>query len=328
MPNPNRARRLAAAAFEELVLQPVRIGIVGLGKIALEEHVPALRAHAAFDLVACVSSRTSFDGLACFSSIERMLDGCEGLDAVAVCTPPQAHFAVAKLALLRGKHVLLEKPPCPTVAEFDELTALAIAAGRTLFQTWHARETAAVAKASRWLETRVVRRGRVVWREDVRQWHPGQSWIWQDGGFGVLDAGINAISILTKILPEPVAVESAHLLVPENCASPIAATAVFRTQSGAIIDAEFDFRHHGSQSRAMQLETDGGTLTLAWPGMEPGGTGMSVELGDQLEEYASLYERFAGLIARGVSETDKRPLELVADILARATRSTVAPFHE
>ena len=301
---------------------------MGLGKIALEEHVPALRAHAAFDLVACASTGHRLDGVACFATVEDMLDGGIALDAVAICTPPQAHFTAARLALLRGKHVLLEKPPCRTVAEFDELTALAGQSGCTLFQTWHARETAAVAKASRWLEPRRVQRGRVVWKEDVRQWHPGQTWIWQDGGFGVLDAGINAISILTKILPEPVAVESAHLLVPENCVSPIAAAVTFRSESGACIDAEFDFRHSGSQTRAMAFETDGGKLTLAWPGAEFGGDGMLVELGNQQEEYAPLYPRFAELIAHQASETDKRPLELVTDIFARAGRSAVAPFTE
>jgi hypothetical protein len=55
---------------------------------------------------------------------------------------------------------------------------------------------------------------------------------------------------------------------------------------------------------------------------------MLVELGNQQEEYASMYPQFAELIARRVSETDKRPLELVTEILARAGRATVAPFKE
>jgi D-galactose 1-dehydrogenase len=41
----------------------------------------------------------------------------------------------------------------------------------------------------------------VIWREDVRVWHPGQDWIWQPGGLGVFDPGINALSIITHILP-------------------------------------------------------------------------------------------------------------------------------
>jgi predicted dehydrogenase len=309
-------------------LQPIRVGIVGLGKIALEEHVPALKANAAFELAACASAKVQLPDVASFASMEAMLDGCPELDAVAICTPPQAHFEAARLALTRGKHVLLEKPPCPTVAQFDALTALAAERGRTLFQTWHARESDAVERAVRWMDRRTVRGGHVVWKEDVRQWHPGQTWIWQDGGFGVLDAGINAISILTRILSEPVEVDFAHLLVPENCVSPIAAAVAFRTPSGATIDSEFDFRHRGDQARAMEIETDDGMLTLAWQGFATSGRGMMVQLGTQREEYTSLYDRFADLIARGVSETDKRPLELVTEILATAGRSTVAPFKE
>jgi predicted dehydrogenase len=309
-------------------LQSIRVGIVGLGKIALEEHVPALKANAAFELVAAASAKTSLEEVPSFAGIDAMLAACPEVDAVAICTPPQAHFEAARLALAHGKHVLLEKPPCPTVAEFDELTALAAKAGRTLFQTWHARESKAVGEAAAWIASRAVTGGRVEWKEDVRQWHPGQAWIWQDGGFGVLDAGINAISILTRLLPERLEIEAAHLLVPENCVSPIAAAVAFRTASGAVIDADFDFRHRGRQSRAMELDTVDVPLTLAWQGAARGSGGMMVELGTQAEEYVSLYARFADLIARGESETDKRPLELVTEILATASRSIVAPFTE
>jgi hypothetical protein len=41
----------------------------------------------------------------------------------------------------------------------------------------------------------------IVWHEDVRKWHPGQQWIWEPGGFGVFDPGINALSIATRIFP-------------------------------------------------------------------------------------------------------------------------------
>lgn len=304
---------------------PIRVGIVGLGKIALEEHVPALKANGAFTLAACASAKATLADVPSFASVEAMLAGAPALDAVAICTPPQAHFAAARLALLAGKHVLLEKPPCPTIAEFDELAQLAANTGRTLFQTWHACESAAVGKAADWMASRTLRRARVVWKEDVRQWHPGQAWIWQDGGFGVLDAGINALSILIRVLNEPMALDSAHLLVPENCVSPIAAAVALSTERGALIDAEFDFRHASDQTRTIEFETDEGILTLAWPG---GGDGTIVELGTQAEEYAALYTRFADLIRRGACEIDKRPLELVSEILATAGRATVAPFRE
>ncbi len=309
-------------------MQRIRIGIVGLGKIALEEHVPALLANASYEIAACVSSCPQLGGVPFFSSLDEMLSRGPNLDAVAICTPPQAHYEAAKSALLHGKHVLLEKPPCETVEQFDELVEMARRADRTLFQTWHARETAAVDAAARWLETRQIKHGRVVWKEDVRQWHPRQTWIWRDGGFGVLDAGINAISILTKILPGDITVEAAHLLVPSNCESPIAAAVAFRTEQGAMIDAEFDFRHRETLARSIDLETDAGSLNLARQGAELEIDGSPVSLDSQQQEYETLYRRFAQLIGRRESDIDKRPLELVIDIFRQAARSTIEPFQE
>ena len=54
------------------------------------------------------------------------------LDAVAIATPVDTHFKLASAALNAGKHVLLEKPMTRTVAEADELLALAAKAQRLL----------------------------------------------------------------------------------------------------------------------------------------------------------------------------------------------------
>ncbi len=53
-------------------------------------------------------------------------------DAVLVITPPDSHHAVVTSALRAGKHVLVEKPLAPTIAEASDLIATADAAGRTL----------------------------------------------------------------------------------------------------------------------------------------------------------------------------------------------------
>lgn len=54
------------------------------------------------------------------------------VDAIAIATPVATHFALACQALRNGKHVLVEKPISATVAEAEELTALAARLGRTL----------------------------------------------------------------------------------------------------------------------------------------------------------------------------------------------------
>lgn len=311
-------------------MSPVRIGLVGVGKIARDQHIPAIAGNSAIELVAAASRHSAVDGVANFASIEAMLDGMPDLDAVAICTPPQVHYEAAKLALLRGKHVLLEKPPCTSVLQLEALVALAKAVGRTLYQTWHSQHAHGVAPAQALLKQRTLRRARVTWKEDVRQWHPGQAWIWQAGGFGIFDPGINAFSILTKIVGEPFFPTAATLYVPSNCAAPIAADVEFVTDGGAEISAALDFRHTGVQTWDIDIETDQGALKLSAGGgrLTVGDDAAPREGGVLGSEYEAIYRRFAELVAGGESEVDARPLKLVADIFLTAKHIAVEPFED
>ena len=51
--------------------------------------------------------------------------GVEDLEAVVVATPVRHHFAIAKASLLAGKHTMIEKPMASTLAQCQELVALA-----------------------------------------------------------------------------------------------------------------------------------------------------------------------------------------------------------
>jgi predicted dehydrogenase len=57
-------------------------------------------------------------------------------DAIVVAAPAEAHHALAAAALQAGKHVLVEKPIASTLAQADELAALA-AAQRVVLQVGH-----------------------------------------------------------------------------------------------------------------------------------------------------------------------------------------------
>ncbi len=306
-------------------MTPLNIGIAGTGKIAREQHIPAIRGNSAFKLVGCAHCYQPVEDVPNFDSLEDMLARCPELEAVAVCSPPQAHYDEARLALQHGKHVLMEKPPCPTVTQLDHLKQLADRAERTLFQTWHLRHAAAVEAAQRWLTSRVVRGGRIIWKEDVRRWHPGQAWLWQTDGFGVFDAGINALSVLTKVVPEPIFVQSADLFIPSNCETPIAASAQL-VAGDAAFEAEFDFRYAGKTVWDIELVTDQGTARLS-------AYGNRLVVDDQVmvseapdEEYRSLYRRFDHLIGERSSDVDKRPLKLVADVFLVGRHFAVEPF--
>jgi predicted dehydrogenase len=304
------------------------MAIIGVGKIARDQHIPAILANPAFQLIAAVSRHATVAGVSNFPSIEALLAAPLAIDAVAICTPPAHHYQAAKLALGHGKHVLLEKPPCTTLAQFDSMVMLAKLADRTLYQTWHSRHAPGVAPAARLLRERRLRRVHVTWKEDVRRWHPGQTWIWQAGGFGVLDPGINALSILTQLIDEPIFARSARLLVPSNCDTPIAAQIEFIGDSGLEISAELDFRHTGTQTWDIELSTDSGPMKLSAGGgvLTVGDERVAPDPAGLAGEYQSIYRRFGQLIATGETEADARPLRLVADILLVASDIAIEPF--
>ena len=303
----------------------LRIAIVGFGKIARDQHVGAIAAVPGATLAAVASRNASLPELPHFATIEELLEQGPPIDAVSLCTPPQVRRAQAAAALAAGKHVMLEKPPGTGVAELDPLIAMAAEAKRTLFATWHSRHAPAVEPARQWLAERRIASVQISWKEDVRVWHPGQAWIWEPGGLGVFDPGINALSILTRILPKPVFVTAAELAFPANCQAPIAANLTLTDISGLPVTAEFDFRQTGPQSWDIVVETDQGRMTLS-----SGGARMSVD-GTVLaeapdEEYRGLYRRFVELAATGASDMDLTPLRLVADAFLLGKRTIVEPL--
>lgn len=306
----------------------IRIGLVGVGKIAHDQHIPAIAADPRFDLVAAASrSQPDLGGLPVFHDIEQMLAEGPAMDAVSLCTPPQARRETALAALRAGKHVFLEKPPGATVGEVAELAAVAREQGVVLFTSWHSRFAAGVPRAKAWLAANPVRTLSIEWREDVRRWHPGQTWIWQAGGMGVFDPAINALSILTEIMPDEVFVTNARLQVPENVQSPIAGHLDMTTLNGATITADLDFLQTGPQTWDITAWSDAGELKLSLGGAELTIDGKAVEVGEN-REYPGLYDRFATLIAEGRSEVDVRPLTLVADAFMVGTRESVEAFVE
>ena len=308
-------------------MSELRVAIVGFGKIARDQHVPAIAATEGVTLAAVASRNASLPGVPHFTTIEALLRDGPEIDAVALCTPPQVRRAQALVALEAGKHVMLEKPPGAAVSELDPLVALAAAKQRTLFATWHSRYAPAVEPARQWLSQRQIRSVRIDWKEDVRVWHPGQAWIWEPGGLGVFDPGINALSILTRILPEPVFVTEAELSFPSNCQAPIAASLSLADSTGLPIAAEFDFRQTGPQSWDILIETDGGQLKLSL-----GGARMTADdqivVDEKEREYPGLYRRFAELARTGASDVDLAPLRLVADAFLLGRRHVVEPFED
>ncbi len=307
----------------------MKIALVGIGKIAVDQHIPAIAASESWSLSATVSRSASVAGVEAFATIGDMLATRPDIEAVSICVPPAPRFAIAQAALDAGRHVMLEKPPGATLAECHALAAMARASGVSLHATWHSREADKVVAARTWLANKTIRKVFITWKEDVRRWHPGQDWIFEPGGLGVFDPGINALSILTEIVPDPVRVTAAVLEVPANRQTPIAVTLDLAFKGAGTGTAVFDWRQEGEQTWTIRVETEQGNLTLF-----DGGARLDVDAadpGDQDDgplkgEYPRLYAHFAVLVAARRIDMDLRPMTLVADAFTLGERRTIAPF--
>jgi D-galactose 1-dehydrogenase len=305
----------------------IKIAIVGLGKIARDQHVPSLQASDAFELIAVASPHHQLDGTPSFGDLAALLHAVPEVEAVALCTTPQVRYELARYALERGRHVLLEKPPGVTVSEVLALVDLAKQRGVGLFASWHSRHARAVEPARIWLASRKILAATITWKEDVRVWHPGQPWIWQAGGLGVFDPGINALSILTRIIPGSLALKGAELSYPRNCETPIAARLLLSDSRGAAAQVELDFRQTGRQTWDIDVDTDAGRLHLSSGGAVMTVDDRTVETAES-SEYASVYEHFATLVRSRAIDVDCAPLQLVADAFLCGRRVEVEPFIE
>lgn len=309
----------------------MKIALVGIGKIAVDQHVPAIAASEDWELAATVSRHGSVHGVEAFDDFDAMLAARSDIRVVSLCLPPVPRFNYAAAAIRAGRHVMLEKPPGATLAECHALTRMAHEAGVSLYATWHSREADKVAAAKAWLADKHLRSLHVTWKEDVRRWHPGQDWIWEPGGMGVFDPGINALSIVTEILPDDIHLTSADLDVPSNRQTPIGARLAFAHPKGAQVTAEFDWRQEGDQIWTIEAVTDQGVLTLTEGGarIQIYGDESAVDSDNPLSgEYPNLYAKMARLVADGGIDMDLRPMVHVSDALALGRRNVVDPFIE
>ena len=305
----------------------IQIGVVGLGQIARGQHLRAISDSPDFELTATASPGDRLEGVPGYDTLDEMLRADHGLQAVAMCQPTQTRYSDARRALEAGLHVLLEKPPAVTTGEVRAMADFARIRGLTLHASWHSRHAPGVEPARLWLASRRIRAVEILWKEDVRQFHPGSEWIWRTGGLGVFGSAINAFSILTQVTPAPVFLTRATLSYPANRAQPIAAELSFSDPAGAAITGTFDWRHSGPSVWDMRFDTDGGPLALTQHGGALSLAGVEEPLPPQAQ-YRDVYRHFAGLIASGTSDVDEAPLQLVADAFLCGEHRLVEPFED
>jgi predicted dehydrogenase len=195
----------------------VRIGLVGAGWV-MDFHARAALEHPGAELVAAANWREpSLRRLACRHGIPRVtidwldLAADPHLDAVVVATPNALHAPQAIAFLEAGKHVLVEKPMAPTVAEADAMVAAARGSGAFLMvaHCWRFHPDVRALRA----RVEAGELGQIVKTRGYgvhTRWGPS-GWFTDPalaGGGALLDMGVHAIDTTRYLLgdPEPVRV--------------------------------------------------------------------------------------------------------------------------
>ena len=307
-----------------------KIAVIGVGKIAIDQHLPVIDRSDDFKVAATVSTRLiAHNGLPVFKTPAELYAAMPEVDLVSICTPPGVRHAFVREAIDAGKHVLMEKPPTPTISELDDLVAYAKKKKRILFQTWHSRYNEAVDATKKIVRRHGVKSVRIDWRESVRKWHPGQDWVWLPGGFGVCDPGINALSIFTKVLPFPVFVEKATLRFPANRQTPVDVDIVFKSAqpNQPEMSAGFNWLEESGEIWTIRIITNRGDELK----LENGGRKLLVNGAPVIEnpdnEYEQIYDHFARLLKKGKSDVTDEPLRLIADAFLLGARENVEDFY-
>jgi scyllo-inositol 2-dehydrogenase (NADP+) len=117
--------------------QIIKTGLLAYGMSGKVFHAPFLSAHPGFDFYAITErhekkAHLDYPGIKSYDSVDDLIDD-PTVELVVINTPNYSHYEYAKKALLKGKHILVEKPFAATVAEAKELFALADRVGKKVF---------------------------------------------------------------------------------------------------------------------------------------------------------------------------------------------------
>jgi UDP-N-acetylglucosamine 3-dehydrogenase len=209
---------------------PVRIGVIGLGQIALRSHLPGYRRIKKCKISAVYSSRESHSrkvaaqyGIPHIYNNWRLLLESGQVDAVSICTPNFTHLPIALKAFQKGIHVLMEKPMALSPRESLRLIQEAQDAKRVLMVHHNMRFEPAVRTVKRILQKKTIGhvfafKGSLTHR-GPKVWNPKAKWFFdhrQSGGGALMDLGPHLFDLLCYLLQGKPRVAGAVAAFPKN----------------------------------------------------------------------------------------------------------------
>ncbi len=257
-----------------MISAPLRVAIMGCGAIA-PHHVEAYAATGRTELVGVVDvdigrARAFADRNGCPGAYDTVADllTAQHPDLVSIVTPPGSHADLAIAVLAAGSTVLLEKPPCITLADLDRVAdAETRSAGRVYVVFQHRHGSAAV-RAKRLLASRSLGAPQVsvcetLWYRPAAYFDPDWRGTWRgEGGGPTLGHGIHQFDLLLDLLGPWSTIDALAARIDRPVEFEDVSMAMVRFENGSVGSVINSLLSPRELSR-IRIDTTAGTLQVA-----------------------------------------------------------------
>lgn len=251
----------------------LRCAIVGAGAISAS-HARAIDADPRAELVAVTdldrdraeALAAQWGDVAVYDSLDEMLAAVRP-DVVHICTPPAPHRAQALAAFAAGAHVIVEKPPAPSLDELDDMRAAARAADRRLAVVFQQRTGTAAAHVRGLLASGALGRPLVavcqtLWFRDAGYFAVPWRGRWEtEGGGTTLGHGIHQIDLLAHLLGDWSTVQGRLFRLDRETQTEDVSTATIVFESGVVAQV-ITSAVSPRETSSIRIDTQKATVTV------------------------------------------------------------------
>lgn len=226
----------------------MRLGIVGCSEIAFRRFMPAVEEIGDIEVVAVAEEydqsklepfckEYNIEGM---SSFEQLIQR-EDIDLLYVPQPPALHYEWARLALLAGKHVLIEKPSTIQYADSKELVRLASEKGLALHENYMFQYHSQIEQIKNMVSEGIVGEVRNIRCDFGFPMRAENDFRYnkQLGGGALLDAGGYTVKLATLFLGKTIQVDAATLNRQPGFEVDMYGNVQFSNSNGEVCQASF-----------------------------------------------------------------------------------------
>jgi len=326
----------------------LRAALVGTGGVA-NLHAQAVAAYPRAELVAVADlDRAKAEEFAgryaiptAYGDLDEML-AAEKPDVVLICTPPAPHRAQSLAAFAAGAHVIVEKPPAPSLDELDDMRVGAEAADRQLAVVFQQRTGTAAAHVRDLLRSGALGRPLVavcqtLWFRDAEYFAVPWRGRWEtEGGGTTLGHGIHQIDLLAHLLGDWTSVRGELWRLDRETETEDVSTATVVFEQGVVAQLVTS-AVSPRQASSIRIDTQKATITVDhlyghghenWqitpaPGFEAEADGWAFPDAEERSDHAPLLRDVFDALIEGehlpaTADAPARSLEIVAAIYASA----------